>query len=57
MGAHSMSGANAAKWASWGAKFVSIGADSVLLAMAAGQELSVARGQAKEGGGASTPYG
>ncbi len=57
MGAHSMSGANAAKWAEWGAKFVSIGADSVLLAMAAAQELSVARGQRKEGGGAATPYG
>jgi 4-hydroxy-2-oxoheptanedioate aldolase len=49
MGAHSMSGANAAKWAEWGAKFVSIGADTVMLATAASQELAVARAEGKEG--------
>jgi 2-keto-3-deoxy-L-rhamnonate aldolase RhmA len=49
MGAHSMNGANAAHWASRGCRFVSVGADSVMLATIAAQELQTARqGAARE---------
>jgi 2-keto-3-deoxy-L-rhamnonate aldolase RhmA len=43
MGAHSLNGGDAARWAGRGARFVSIGADSVMLATIAAQELAVAR--------------
>jgi 2-keto-3-deoxy-L-rhamnonate aldolase RhmA len=43
MGAHSMNGANAAHWAARGCRFVSVGADSVMLATMAAQELQTAR--------------
>jgi 2-keto-3-deoxy-L-rhamnonate aldolase RhmA len=69
MGAHSLNGMDAARWAARGARLVSIGADSVLLATIAARELAVARGQeggGQEGGGhegegaragaAGTPY-
>ena len=58
MGAHSLNGADAARWAARGARFVSIGADSVMLATIAAQELAVARGHGGEptSGPARTPY-
>jgi 4-hydroxy-2-oxoheptanedioate aldolase len=43
MGAHSLNGANAARWASKGARLVSVGADSVMFATMAAQELATAR--------------
>jgi 4-hydroxy-2-oxoheptanedioate aldolase len=59
MGAHSLNGMDAARWAGRGARLVSIGADSVMLATIAARELAVARGQEGEGAGAGaagTPY-
>jgi 2-keto-3-deoxy-L-rhamnonate aldolase RhmA len=64
MAAHSLNGMDAARWAARGARLVSIGADSVMLATIAARELAVARGQeggGQEGEGASagaagTPY-
>jgi 4-hydroxy-2-oxoheptanedioate aldolase len=59
MGSHSLNGADAARWAGRGARFVSIGADSVMLATIAGRELAIARETDAEGApGASdrTPY-
>jgi len=59
MGAHSLNGADAARWAARGARLVSIGADSVMLATIAAQELAVARAQDGEGataGAARGPY-
>jgi 2-keto-3-deoxy-L-rhamnonate aldolase RhmA len=43
MGAHSLNGSNAARWASRGARLVSLGADSVMFATIAAQELETAR--------------
>jgi 4-hydroxy-2-oxoheptanedioate aldolase len=43
MGAHSLNGTNAARWASRGARLVSLGADSVMFATIATQELETAR--------------
>jgi 4-hydroxy-2-oxoheptanedioate aldolase len=43
MGAHSLNGANAARWASRGCRLISVGADSVMLATIAAQELETAR--------------
>jgi 2-keto-3-deoxy-L-rhamnonate aldolase RhmA len=43
MGAHSLNGADAARWASRGARLISLGADSVMLATIAAQELETAR--------------
>ncbi|HSS11718.1 MAG TPA: aldolase/citrate lyase family protein [Acidimicrobiales bacterium] len=43
MGAHSLNGTNAARWASRGARLVSLGADSVMFATIAAQELETAR--------------
>jgi 2-keto-3-deoxy-L-rhamnonate aldolase RhmA len=59
MGAHSLNGADAARWAGRGARFVSIGADSVMLATIATQELAVARSRQAEPAvamPAGTPY-
>jgi 4-hydroxy-2-oxoheptanedioate aldolase len=59
MGAHSLNGMDAARWAARGARLVSIGADSVMLATIAARELAVARGQEGEGasaGATGTPY-
>lgn len=59
LGAHSLNGADAARWAARGARFVSIGADSVMLASIAAQELAVARNrEAAETASATgrTPY-
>ena len=44
MGAHSLNGADAARWASRGGRLISLGADSVMLANIAAQELETARG-------------
>jgi 4-hydroxy-2-oxoheptanedioate aldolase len=44
MGAHSLNGADAARWASRGGRLISLGADSVMLATIAAQELKTARG-------------
>lgn len=43
MGAHSLNGADAARWASRGGRLISLGADSVMLATIAAQELETAR--------------
>jgi 2-keto-3-deoxy-L-rhamnonate aldolase RhmA len=60
MGAHSLNGADAARWAGRGARLVSIGADSVMLATIAAQELAVARNREAEeavAAPARAPYG
>jgi 2-keto-3-deoxy-L-rhamnonate aldolase RhmA len=60
MGAHSLNGADAARWAGRGARLVSIGADSVMLATIAGQELAAARDREAQGAVAApaqAPYG
>ena len=60
MGSHSLDGADAHRCALRGCGLVSIGADSVMLATIAAQELQVARHGGSEGAGtgtASTPYG
>ncbi len=54
MGSHSLNGEDAARWIGRGARLVSIGAESVLLATIAGHELAAARrgaGSGGEGGG------
>lgn len=57
LGAHSLNGADAARWVARGCRMVSLGAESVMMATIATQELATARGTAADGGGASTPYG
>ena len=59
MGAHTLNGADAARWIERGGRFMSIGADSVMLATIAAQELTVARGHPSEKAAAApgrTPY-
>ncbi len=58
MGSHSLGGADAARWVGRGARLVSLGAESVMLATMATQELATARGAGTSGEpSASTPYG
>lgn len=60
LGAHSLNGADAARWVSRGCRMVSLGAESVMLSTIATQELATARGAGERNGdtgGASTPYG
>jgi 4-hydroxy-2-oxoheptanedioate aldolase len=63
MGGHSLNAADALRWVGRGSRLVSLGADSVMLATIAAQELATARQgagvQPPSGGSgtASTPYG
>ena len=63
MGGHSLNATDAVRWVGRGSRMVSLGADSVMLATIAAQELETARrgagGQPPAGdtGGATTPYG
>lgn len=59
LGAHSLNGADAARWVDRGCRLVSVGAESVMLATIAAQELAAARSAAGDGRAedAATPYG
>jgi 2-keto-3-deoxy-L-rhamnonate aldolase RhmA len=57
MGAHSLNGADAARWAGRGARLVSLGADSVMLAAIAAQELAAARNRDTAGAVATPAQG
>ena len=63
MGGHSLNAADAVRWVGRGSRLVSLGADSVMLATIAAQELAAARqgadaaGAPGASGAASTPYG
>jgi 2-keto-3-deoxy-L-rhamnonate aldolase RhmA len=63
MGGHSLNATDALRWVGRGSRLVSLGADSVMLATIAAQELETARRGAGDqpsvggAGGASTPYG
>jgi 2-keto-3-deoxy-L-rhamnonate aldolase RhmA len=60
MGGHSLNATDALRWVGRGSRLVSLGADSVMLATIAAQELETARqgaGAAGAAGTASTPYG
>jgi 4-hydroxy-2-oxoheptanedioate aldolase len=63
MGGHSLNATDAVRWVGRGSRMVSLGADSVMLATIAAQELETARRGAGDqpgevdAGGPSTPYG
>jgi 2-keto-3-deoxy-L-rhamnonate aldolase RhmA len=61
MGGHSLNAADAVRWVGRGSRMVSLGADTVMFATMAAQELETARqgatAGASAGGTASTPYG
>jgi 4-hydroxy-2-oxoheptanedioate aldolase len=63
MGGHSLNATDAVRWVGRGSRLVSLGADSVMLATIAAQELETARRGtgdqpgAAAAGGSSTPYG
>jgi 2-keto-3-deoxy-L-rhamnonate aldolase RhmA len=63
MGGHSLNATDAVRWVGRGSRLVSLGADSVMLATIAAQELATARrgpedaGSGAGEGTASTPYG
>lgn len=60
MGGHSLNATDALRWVGRGSRLVSLGADSVMLATIATQELETARqgaGAAGASSTASTPYG
>jgi 2-keto-3-deoxy-L-rhamnonate aldolase RhmA len=62
MGSHSLNATDATRWVGRGARLVSLGADSVMLATIAAQELETARrGPGASGAGSAdetgTPYG
>jgi len=52
MGSHSMNGTDAARWAGRGARLVSLGADTTMMATMARRELGVARAGGDEPGAA-----
>jgi 2-keto-3-deoxy-L-rhamnonate aldolase RhmA len=63
MGGHSLNATDAVRWVGRGSRMVSLGADSVMMATIAAQELETARRGAgdqpptADAGGSSTPYG
>jgi 4-hydroxy-2-oxoheptanedioate aldolase len=59
MGGHSLNATDALRWVGRGSRMVSLGADSVMLATIAAQELETARQGSGDAaaGGPSTPYG